>query len=387
MVEHRAICQSAAVDAERVSARGADRVLQKYSLSFDVAVARDVRSAAGRRTADAGRARPTHGQHLPGGAGRRGEGVTRRRLVPSLLRLLLEEPRVRRGAVAAAVICGGESLPVELRERFFERVGVDLVNMYGPTEATITATATRAGRASRGGRCRSAGRWQHARLRARPPHAPVPVGIAGELYIGGPGWRAGTSARRRSPPSGSSPARFAESRGERLYRTGDRVRYRRGRQLEFLGRVDQQVKVRGFRIELGEIETVLLRHPAVQAAAVVARAGRARAGRGWSPMSCPAATRPELWPSIGEYGLYDELMYFAMTHDELRNRAYQVAMNRAVKGKTVVDIGTGGDAFLAASVCRGWGRRASMRSRCAGGRVHARAGSGRGRRAWPTASR
>ena len=122
-----------------------------------------------------------------------------------------------------------------------------------------------------------------------------------------------------------------ENRGERLYRTGDRVRYREDGNLEFLGRVDQQVKVRGFRIEPGEIETVLLRHPLLQSAAVASRqdeSGRSRL----VAYVVPGSEEVELWPSIGEYWLYDELMYFAMTHDELRNRAYQVAVQPRRQG-------------------------------------------------------
>jgi acyl-coenzyme A synthetase/AMP-(fatty) acid ligase len=104
-----------------------------------------------------------------------------------------------------------------------------------------------------------------------PAGQPVPVGIAGELFIGGRGVTAGylnqpeeTAARFTADPFTGEP-------GARLYRTGDRVRWRADGQLEFLGRVDQQLKIRGFRVEPGEIESVLAMHPAVLESHVLAR--------------------------------------------------------------------------------------------------------------------
>ena len=114
----------------------------------------------------------------------------------------------------------------------------------------------------------------------------------------------------------------------------------------FWARTDHQVKVRGFRIELSEIEIALAQHSSVQACAVVAWEDEPANTR-LVAYVVPSAQRPELWPSIGEYSLYDELMYYAMTHDEVRNQSYRVAIDRFVKGKTVLDIGTGADAILA----------------------------------------
>src|SRR5205807_452971 len=132
--------------------------------------------------------------------------------------------------------------------------------------------------------------------------------------------------------------------GERMYKTGDLCRIRSDGNLEFLGRVDDQIKLRGFRIEPAEIERVLRAHPAVGEAAVM----RDEAGSDGRLVAYIAALadRPELWPSVGEYGVYDELMYYAMTHDEQRNRAYRASIARYVRGRTVVDIGTGADAIL-----------------------------------------
>src|SRR5262249_18400868 len=101
-----------------------------------------------------------------------------------------------------------------------------------------------------------------------------------------------------------------------------------------------------FRVEPEEVESALSAHPSVQTCAVAARedeGGRPRL----IAYVVPRRGKPELWPSIGEYYLYDPVMYHAMTQDELRNRAYRVAIDRRVKDKVVLDIGTGADAILA----------------------------------------
>ena len=157
-----------------------------------------------------------------------------------------------------------------------------LANHYGPTEATVVATWGVVDRAGNGpppiGRPVS----NLGALIVDRHLDPVPLGAAGELVLSGPGLAWGYLARPRRTASGFVPSPRSAHPGERLYRTGDLVRFRTSGEIEFLGRIDQQVKVRGFRIELGEIEAVALEDPAVAAAVIDAREGAAgRELAGW----------------------------------------------------------------------------------------------------------
>jgi hypothetical protein len=143
--------------------------------------------------------------------------------------------------------------------------------MYGPTETTIYTTAHECapgvaeappiGRPVDGARVYVLDAWGE----------PAPIGVPGELYVGGAGVARGYLDRPALTAERFVPDRFGEEPGSRLYRTGDRVRWRASGEMEFLGRVDRQVKIRGFRVEPGEAEAALRAHSAVRAAAVVAR--------------------------------------------------------------------------------------------------------------------
>ena len=188
--------------------------------------------------------------------------------VPSAMAALLKTGGLPPGV--RTVCLGGEALSPELVDELYAR-GVERVyDLYGPSEDTTFSTFAlrRAGAPASIGRPLPNSRAYVLDAALRP----VPAGVAGELFLAGRGLargylgRAALTAERFIPdPSGRAP-------GGRLYRTGDRVRWRADGTLEYLGRLDQQVKVRGFRVEPGEIEAVLRRHPAVADCAVVARA-------------------------------------------------------------------------------------------------------------------
>lgn len=193
--------------------------------------------------------------------------------VPSLLHAFLEEIDVDACRHLRRVTTGGETLSAQLEERFFARLpAARLYNGYGPTEATISATFWEC-RPGSGRRVVPIGRpianvgvyvLDHDRQVA-------PVGMPGELYIGGVGVARGYLNQPQLTAERFVPDRCSGEPGSMLYRTGDVGRWLPDGHLEFLGRLDHQVKLRGFRIELGEIEAALRQHAAVRDAAVVLR--------------------------------------------------------------------------------------------------------------------
>jgi len=200
------------------------------------------------------------------------EGITTAHFVPSMLRLFLDEPGLASLAGLRQVVASGEALPAELVERFHARLAAELHNLYGPTEAAVDVTAWPCAR-SRGGKGVPIGRpITNVRIHLLDRELGlVPWGTAGELHIGGVALARGYLGRPELTAERFIPDRWGIEPGARLYKTGDLARRLPDGAIEFLGRIDHQVKVRGFRIELGEVETALLEHPTVRAAAVAAR--------------------------------------------------------------------------------------------------------------------
>jgi amino acid adenylation domain-containing protein len=174
-----------------------------------------------------------------------------------------------KGSAGLKIVCGGEALPRALADELRAR-GASLWHMYGPTETTVWSSVLKLeageGPIPLGGPIANTSFYvvDHNR-------EPVPIGVAGELYIGGDGLALGYHDRPDLTAERFVADPFAAGGGSRLYRTGDLVRWREGGTLEFHGRIDQQVKLRGFRIELGEIEAVLDSHHDVSAAAATVR--------------------------------------------------------------------------------------------------------------------
>ncbi|MFJ6194944.1 amino acid adenylation domain-containing protein [Micromonospora sp. NPDC092111] len=262
-----------------------DRVLQKTPSGFDVSVWEFFWATIVGATLVV--ARPEGHRDPAYLAGLiRAERVTTLHFVPSMLQAFLAEPAAAGITGLRRVICSGEALPADLAERFFATLGpagadgTRLHNLYGPTEASVDVTYWA---------CRPGERtvpigapvWNTRLYVLDGFLRPVPPGVAGELYLAGVqvarGYqgRAGLTAQRfvadpfAAALAGTDPS---VTPGERMYRTGDVVRWRSDGVLEYVGRTDHQVKIRGFRIELGEIEAAIADHPSVGQCVVLARA-------------------------------------------------------------------------------------------------------------------
>ncbi|TLY18006.1 MAG: amino acid adenylation domain-containing protein, partial [Nitrospirae bacterium] len=174
------------------------------------------------------------------------------------------------------VLFGGEAVkPHWVAQVLREGKPGRLLHVYGPTETTTFATWYQVEDVQEGTTTVPIGRpIANTRVYVLDgQEEPVPIGMTGELYIGGDGVARGYLNRPELTTERFVEDRFSSETGTRLYRTGDLVRYRADGNLEFLGRADQQVKIRGFRVELEEIETVLRKHPEVREAVVLAREG------------------------------------------------------------------------------------------------------------------
>jgi surfactin family lipopeptide synthetase C len=203
----------------------------------------------------------------------RRQGVTTMWLTSSLFNAVVDEGVEQLRGVRRLLV-GGEALSPPHVARALERLpGVEIVNGYGPTETTTFACCHSVKEAGRGGRGipigKPIGNTDVYVLDACMQ--PVPVGVSGELYVGGEGLARGYLRRPALTAERFVPHPFGEQPGRRLYRTGDVVRWQADGTLEFVGRSDEQVKVRGHRIEPGEVEAALSQCPAVRAALVLLR--------------------------------------------------------------------------------------------------------------------
>jgi amino acid adenylation domain-containing protein/FkbM family methyltransferase len=198
---------------------------------------------------------------------------------PSQLRLLLDAGLCSKPEWSPGLaLVGGEAVDEASWKRLGDQQWTTFYNVYGPTECTVDATARRVdAHAPRPSIGRPLEDTRVYVLDGRM--APVPVGVAGELYIGGAGVARGYVGRPGLTADRFVPDPFGRDAGARLYRTGDRVRFTADGELEFLGRIDRQVKVRGYRIELGEVEGVLAEHPSVRECVVTAREDEAGGAR------------------------------------------------------------------------------------------------------------
>jgi amino acid adenylation domain-containing protein len=272
MNTHQGICNRLEWMQKEYALAEADRVLQKTPFSFDVSVweffwplitgAQLVLARPG------GHRDSSYLAELI-----RQQQITTLHFVPSMLQGFLGEPDLEEKCRSLKrVICSGEALSLALQELFYRRLAASLHNLYGPTEAAVDVTY-----------------WNCPRDYQRPvvpigrPIAntqvyildralqPVPQGVCGELYIGGVALARGYLHRPELTAEKFIPDSFSRVPGARIYKTGDLARYRVDGNIEFVGRMDYQVKIRGCRIEPGEIEAILRLHPGVREAVVMAK--------------------------------------------------------------------------------------------------------------------
>jgi amino acid adenylation domain-containing protein len=197
------------------------------------------------------------------------EKITTIHFVPSMLQVFLQEPGIERCRSLRRVISSGEALSAPLVQEFQKLLMAELHNLYGPTEASIDVSCWECPRPQKSRSVLIGRPIANTQLYVLDSHLqPVPAGISGELYLGGAGLARGYWGRAELTAEKFVPNPFSLEAGARLYRTGDLVRWRADGNLEYLGRLDMQVKLRGYRIELGEIEAVLRQHPEVSQALV-----------------------------------------------------------------------------------------------------------------------
>ncbi|MFW9261379.1 amino acid adenylation domain-containing protein [Nostoc sp. CALU 546] len=271
MNTHRGICNRLLWMQEQYQLTATDRVLQKTPFSFDVSVweffwplitgARlVVAKAQGHRD-------PNYLVNVI-----TQQQITTIHFVPSMLQVFLEAENLETCDSLLRVIVSGEALPVELQQRFCDQLNAQLHNLYGPTEAAVDVTF-----------------WQCQNSLTTQKTVPigypianiqiylldenlnsVPIGVPGEIYIGGVGVGRGYLNRPELTAEKFIPNPLSEQPGTRLYKTGDKARYLPNGEIEYIGRIDYQVKIRGFRIELGEIEAFISQYPTVRETVVVA---------------------------------------------------------------------------------------------------------------------
>jgi len=278
LLAHRGACNNLRWRQERFPLNPADRMLQSYSFSFDPSVWAIFWPLISGATLVLPR---------PGGIADSGylvetlaeQQITVAGFGPAQLQTLLAHPDIGACSHLRHLFCGGEAMPPDLPRLVHTRLGADLHNVYGPTEATIDAACWTVPR----GTADDSG----ASLPISIPigHSvagtelylldddlrPVTEGEPGELYIAGVGLARGYLGRPKLTAERFLPHPFSQQSGARLYRTGDLARRGVGGEVYYLGRVDTQVKLRGFRIELGEIEAALRGHPHVLDAVVALR--------------------------------------------------------------------------------------------------------------------
>ncbi len=339
MVEHRGLTHLALAQIEAFGIRPDSRVLQFASFSFDACVSEVMITLCHGATLHLA----AQDELMPGDPllqVLREHRITCVTLPPVALAALPTQAGLE---ALDCLIVAGEACAPELAERWSP--GRRFINAYGPTEATVCATTYLY--EAKPHTVLPIGRpLGHVAVYILDAHRqPVPPGVTGEIFIGGIGVARGYLNRPELSAERFSADPFRGDPLARMYKTGDLGRWRPDGHIDYLGRNDMQLKLRGLRIEPGEIESCLRRHPRIDDAVVLAREDRPGDRRlvAYLRQRSPV----ELWPSVSEFYVYDDLLYQAMAGHQSRNRCYADAFARHLAGRTVVEIGPGPHAVLA----------------------------------------
>jgi amino acid adenylation domain-containing protein len=276
-IPHRAVVNFLTSMREQLEFTGEETLLSVTPISFDIAgLELFLPLVVGSRIVVVSQKVARDAERL--GLALRQHGATIMQATPSTWRLLLDGDRL--ACSTLNILCGGETMPPDLAHQLLD-LGGTVWNLYGPTETTIWSTVYPLTAVN--GPLPIGRPIANTQIYLLDRNLqPMPIGVTGELYIGGVPLARGyinrpdLTAERFIPhpfPSGNwgDDGVFPRGAGERLYRTGDLARYRADGSIEYLGRTDHQIKLRGFRIELGEIEAALSIHPAVRQAVVLLR--------------------------------------------------------------------------------------------------------------------
>jgi len=271
MNTHRGIVNRLLWMQEAYGLNEKDRVLQKTPYSFDVSVWEFfwplITGSAMVLARPGGHRDPAYLARLI-----REQKVTTIHFVPSMLEFFLRDPGASECGSLKRVICSGEALTARMKEEFFERLDCELENLYGPTEAAVDVTRWACRKGSDRKTVPIGSPIANIKIYLlKSDLKPAAIGVPGELYIGGVGVGRGYVNAPALTAERFIPSPFEDQPGERLYKTGDLAFYDPDGKIEFLGRIDHQVKIRGLRVELGEIESVFRSHPSVGDVVVVQR--------------------------------------------------------------------------------------------------------------------
>ena len=274
MISHRSVCNHLFWRHSNMTLSPSDRVLQMASLSFDVSMGEIFECLTAGAQLILSRPHINYdGAYLVDTISRQRISVVSFSL--TVLSSFLAEPNVATCKSLRRVNTGGEVMSAALKEQFCRLFDADLNYGYGPTEATIGVTYWRCNDSDHPLTVPIGRPIANTRIYILDRHLQaVPVGVTGELHIGGDAVAQGYFNRPQLTVEKFIQDVFNGESGARLYKTGDFARYLPDGNIEFLGRFDRQVKVRGFRVELDEIEATLQRHPAVRESAVIGREER-----------------------------------------------------------------------------------------------------------------